>query len=124
MMNFKKSCISVAILLALGVFSGNVWAEEVKSIDINSENKIDQIEYDVIEAREMVAGDEVSELEDKEVVDFLQASALFTPRLTGPEKGRVQSRAILIIMKIICITRVVMGCPIAPLMLMVEPMKF
>ena len=86
MMNFKKSCISVAILLALGVFSGNVWAEEVKSIDINSENKIDQIEYDVIEAREMVAGDEVSELEDKEVVDFLQASALFTPRLTGPEK--------------------------------------
>ncbi len=82
----KKSCISVAILLAIGVFSGNAWAEEVKIVDIDNENKLEKIEYDVIEAREMEAGDEVSEIEGEDTGDFLQTSALFTPRLTGPEK--------------------------------------
>ncbi len=82
----KRSCISLAILLALGVFSGNALAEEVKVEAINSENKIEEIEYDVIEAKEMLAGDELSEFELDESIDFLQTNALFTPRLTGPEK--------------------------------------
>lgn len=79
----KRSCISLAFLLALGVFSGNVSAEELKIIDEN--NKAIEINNQPIEAREMMPGDVATEFELED--EFLQTYSLFSPRLSGPEIG-------------------------------------
>lgn len=84
---FKRSCIGLAVLLTLGVFSGNALAEEVKTNQTNSENNIETTNksLDYIEAREMLPGDVATEFEVEDTSGFLQTNALYNPRLIGPE---------------------------------------
>lgn len=81
-----KACLCFVLILIMGIFPGNVFAEE----NSNSENTtaINAVNGEtVVDSREMLPGDAATDdgsVVDDSARDTLQVESLFTPRLTAP----------------------------------------